>query len=82
MRTVENLRYYLSDHNVWMTGGSLYNVLAPFDLTIPRIYRKIHIYHIRHYETLIVAMVRLGSVPVRFRWFWQCSVPITEPATG
>ena len=29
-----------------------------------------------------VAMVQLGSVPVRFRQFWQCSVPITEPATG
>ena len=29
-----------------------------------------------------VAMVRLGSVPVRFHRFWQCSVPITEPATG
>ena len=29
-----------------------------------------------------VATVRLGTVPVPFRRFWQCSVPITEPAAG
>ena len=29
-----------------------------------------------------VAMVWLGSVLVQFHQFWQCLVPITEPATG